>query len=124
MKDRPSLTNIDEARDSVGVIDPEGVINFTNGNMTKLFGYKRGELVGRNVSTLMPQPFSQQHDRFVKNYTLTGQPRILNRVMPFVALHQTGILFPITACITKISQVRGRCRIACISCERGEAQHS
>ena len=113
--DVPSMTNIDEARDCVVVIDTEGVINFANSNVSQLFGYKRGELVGRNVSTLMPQPFSQQHDRFLKNYAITGQPHIINRVMPLVALHQNGTLFSITACITKISQVRERCSTACIT---------
>ena len=102
----PSLTNVDEARDSVVVIDAEtNLISFTNANMTKLFGYKRGELVGRNVNTLMPQPFSQHHDRYLKTYALTGQPHIMNGVRAVVALHKDGTVFPVTLCVTKISQV-------------------
>lgn len=109
IKDKPSLTNIDEARDSVIVIDTDGMINFTNTNLTKLLNYKRGELMGRNVSTLMPVPFSQQHDRYLKNFALTGQLHIMNKVMPMVALQKDGNLLPVTICVTKISQVSRGC---------------
>ncbi len=34
--------------------------------------YKKGDLEGKNVSVLMPQPFSQRHNTFLKNYIITG----------------------------------------------------
>lgn len=34
--------------------------------------YKKGELEGKNVSMLMPNPFQQRHDTFLKNYNKTG----------------------------------------------------
>jgi PAS domain S-box-containing protein len=38
-----------------------------------MFGYKKGEMEGKNVSMLMPAPFSQRHNSFLKNYQMTGQ---------------------------------------------------
>jgi len=43
-----------------------------------MFGYKKGEIEGKNVSLLMPQPFSNKHNSFLRNYTTTGKAKILN----------------------------------------------
>lgn len=51
-----------------------------------IFGYARGELDGKNVSILMPQPFSSKHDGFLHNYLSTGQAKILNSNRDVVAL--------------------------------------
>jgi hypothetical protein len=40
----------------------------------KVFGYKKGELEGKNVSILMPNPFSQRHNSYLRNYITTGKP--------------------------------------------------
>lgn len=46
--------------------------------LLKMFGYKKGEIEGKNVSLLMPQPFSNKHNSFLRNYTTTGKAKILN----------------------------------------------
>lgn len=51
-----------------------------------IFGYARGELEDKNVSILMPQPFSSKHDGFLHNYLATGQAKILNSMRDVVAL--------------------------------------
>lgn len=52
----------------------------------RLFGYARGEIDGKNVSILMPQPFSSKHDSFLSNYLSTGHAKILNTQRGVVAL--------------------------------------
>ena len=37
-----------------------------------MFGYKKGELEGKNVSILMPSPFNQRHNGYLRNYITTG----------------------------------------------------
>lgn len=46
--------------------------------LLKMFGYKQGELEGKNISLLMPQPFSNRHNGFLRNYATTGVPKILD----------------------------------------------
>lgn len=48
--------------------------------MLQMFGYKKGEVEGKNVSILMPQPFSNKHNTFLRNYTTTGKAKILDQV--------------------------------------------
>lgn len=50
----------------------------------KLFGYKKAELEGKNVSILMPNPFSSRHNTYLRNYLTTGQSKILD------AMRQVG----------------------------------
>lgn len=54
----------------------------------KLLGYRKGELEGKNVSTLMPQPFSGRHNGYLHNYITTGVAKILGSVRDVVALHK------------------------------------
>lgn len=41
--------------------------------------YKRGELNSKNVSTLMPPPFSTRHNGYLRNFTNTGKAKILDK---------------------------------------------
>lgn len=45
--------------------------------LLKLFGYRQGELEGKNVSMLMPQPFAGRHNGYLHNYQTTGKAQIL-----------------------------------------------
>jgi hypothetical protein len=51
-----------------------------------MFGYAKGELEGKNVSVLMPQPFSGRHNTYLQHYLNTEEPRILNKLQYVVAL--------------------------------------
>jgi PAS domain S-box-containing protein len=55
-----------------------------------MFGYGRGELEGKNVSVLMPQPFSARHDSYLNNYLTTGVSKVLNTTRSVVALTKVG----------------------------------
>jgi len=43
-----------------------------------LHRYKKGELNGKNVSMIMPAPFSQRHNSYLRNYVNTGKGKILD----------------------------------------------
>ena len=57
-----ALGAIDEKADGIVVINAAGAITAVNRAASELFGYGKGELEGKNVSTLMPQPFSGRHN--------------------------------------------------------------
>lgn len=64
----------------VCVINATGVIQMVSKPLSEELGYSRGELDGKNVSVMMPQPFSGKHNSFIKNYLTSGKPKILDRV--------------------------------------------
>ena len=54
--------------------------------METMFGYDKGDMVGMNVSSLCPDPHSQQHDAYVEHYLETGTSHVLDRFEHFDGL--------------------------------------
>ena len=76
--DEPLVRSIlDSAVDAIISIDEAGVIETANPATERIFGYARGELLGRNVKMLMPEPDRAQHDTYIGNYLGTGRAKII-----------------------------------------------
>ena len=59
---------------------------------------------GRNVSALMPHPYSLQHDSYIQQYQDSGKPRVLNTARDLQALHKDRWVFPVRLAVIKIVQ--------------------
>mmetsp|Transcript_17571 Transcript_17571/g.56649 ORF Transcript_17571/g.56649 Transcript_17571/m.56649 type:complete len:1548 (-) Transcript_17571:2644-7287(-) len=80
--------------DAILVIDRFGEIKVANGKLNKLFGYKKGELIGKNIRGMMPAPFSTNHDSYLRRFAMTGVPRILGSTRDMIAMHKDRHIFP------------------------------
>lgn len=62
--------------------------------------------MGRNVSVLMPAPFSQMHDRLFRAHQIAGRaPTAIATPRLLVAMTAQREVIPVYICVTKISQV-------------------
>src|SRR3546814_11962444 len=52
---------VDAAPDAMVIVDPDGLIELVNSQTEAMFGYGRGELVGRPVEVLVPPRFRAHH---------------------------------------------------------------
>ena len=81
--------------DAVVTIDETGTIRFVNPATTKIFGYAPEELIGNNVSMLMPDPYAHSHDEHLHNYMRTRQSPIMGIGREVVAKKKDGTIFPV-----------------------------
>jgi len=85
---------LDTVPDAMIVIDTRGIMQSFSATAEKLFGYTAAEAIGRNVSMLMPEPYSGQHDGYLARYLATGERRIIGLGRLVVGQRKDGSTFP------------------------------
>ena len=81
--------------DAMVVIDETGHILSFSAAAERMFGYKEEEVLGENVSMLMPSPDRERHDRYLETYRGTGERKIIGIGRVTTARHRDGYTFPI-----------------------------
>ncbi len=99
---------MDNVLDAIVTIDERGIIESVNPAVGRLFGYGEEELVGSNVSMLMPEPYRSEHDEYIRRYLETGESRILGTGREAEGRRKDGSVFPIDLAVSemKIGQSR------------------
>ena len=90
------------AVDTIITIKTSGEIESANPAAERMFGYTRGELLGRNVSMLMPLPWREEHDRHIARYLNTGEARIIGIGREIEAQRKDGSIFPIDLAVSEV----------------------
>jgi two-component system sensor kinase FixL len=81
--------------DAMIIIDERGLILSFSTAAEKLFGYAEAEVIGENVSMLMPSPDRERHNGYLATYRRTGKRKIIGIGRVTTARHRNGNTFPI-----------------------------
>lgn len=93
---------IETAIDGIITIDDGGKIESLNPSALKIFGYKEEELIGKNISVLMPEPDRSRHDGYLFNYHTTGQKKIIGKGREVKGLRKDGRQFPFRLAVSEV----------------------
>jgi len=83
------------AAEAIITIDERGHIESFNPAAERLFGYSAAEVLGNNVSMLMPEPQRSEYDGYLQRYLGAGMKRILGKAREVEALRKDGRRFPV-----------------------------
>ncbi len=92
---------MDNLLECIITIDTRGIVRSTNPALESVLGYRAEEVVGRNVSMLMPEPHRSRHDGYLARHVRTGEARIVGSRSELEGRHKDGRLIPIELSITK-----------------------
>jgi PAS domain S-box-containing protein len=90
------------AVDGMIIINARGIIQLVNPAVITLFGYAEEELIGQNISMLMPANDSKQHDQYINNYVETGHKKIIGIGREVWGLRKCGNIFPFRLAVSEV----------------------
>ena len=94
---------VERAVDGILTANEHGLLQSVNPAAERIFGYSASELLGQNVSILMPSPYAEQHDLFIQRYLAARMPQIMGSTgREVVAKRKDGTIFPIEIAINEV----------------------
>jgi len=93
--DETSRAILDTAVDAIITIDESGKVFSCNPASERLLGYSKKELIGKNISVIMPEPYSSSHDSYLEKYRRTGIANIIGIGREVSARRKNGTVFPV-----------------------------
>lgn len=93
---------IETAIDGIITIDSKGIIESMNPAALTLFEYELDEVVGNNISMLMPEPDRSNHDMYIANYVNTGHKKIIGIGREVKGLKKDGTTFPFRLAVSEV----------------------
>ncbi len=97
----------DAAQDAIVILDNQGNISFWNRSAENIFGYKREEVLGKNLhKVIVPENFHESAYEGLKKFQGTGQGPVIGKTLELSAVKKGGKEFPVEISVSSV-KIRG-----------------
>ena len=93
---------LETAVEGIITIDERGTVESFNLAAERIFGYRPAEVIGKNISMLMPAPHREQHDSYLSNYRHTGHAKIIGIGREVSGRRKDGTIFPMDLSVSEV----------------------
>ncbi|MFC1744037.1 PAS domain S-box protein [Candidatus Riflebacteria bacterium] len=98
---------LDSSLEGMITIYEDGIVDSFNPAAEKIFGYKSSEILGKKINLLMPLPYQENHDEYIKSYLRSDIARVIGRVREMPGLKKDGAIIPLDISLSRID-IEGR----------------
>lgn len=99
---------LDTIPDAMVVIDEHGSMQSFSRAAERLFDYTADDVLGKNIKMLMPSPYRENHDGYLKRYLTTGERRIIGIGRVVVGERKDGSTFPMELSVGEMNSSNRR----------------
>lgn len=93
---------VENAIDGIITISEVGIIETINPSACALFGYEQQEVLGKNISVLMPSPDRERHDEYLHHSKVTGKATIIGIGRELLGRKKDGFQFPMRLSVSEV----------------------
>ena len=93
---------LDTAVDAIVTINARGLMLHVNRAFQKMFGFSPEEVIGKNVSMLMPEPDRSSHDGYINHYSTTRQASIIGIGRQVIGQRKNGTFIPVDLAVSEV----------------------
>lgn len=98
---------LESAPDGIVVVSQDGYIEFLNGQIEKIFGYSRNELLGQKIETLIPSRYKDLHKHHRANFSTQPKTRVMGEGMELFGITKEGKEIPVEISLSPIETAEG-----------------
>jgi PAS domain S-box-containing protein len=99
---------LDNVAEAIVTIDQKGVLRSFNSAAEDIFGYKADEVLGKNITMLMPESYRANHGGYLARYESKGVSNLVMKDTEMDALRANGELFPMSISVSEVVTKEGR----------------
>lgn len=93
---------LETAVEGIITIDERGLVESMNRAAENIFGYRADEVIGRNVSMLMPSPYREAHDGYLGAYVQTGHAKVIGKGREVLGQRKDKSIFPLDLSVSEV----------------------